>query len=178
MHGSGPSVEQKGRGSGLTDLYPVEQGSTMLLTVGLSHLRQHNPAFYRAFTSQAAQPCFLRGFHLSAHCTAGTTTFTELGMSSYHFAVHAWRSAKQGVLKRDATGDKLSLSLFHDTFSNCLPLEAPLSCHHVAHSLLRRELASRTDTILWCLQQCSLYTQQVLCFGKYLFPMHKQQFAA
>lgn len=66
-------------------------------------------------------------------------------------------------------GDKLSLSLFHETFPKWLPAGAPLGCHRAAHSLPRRELTSTTDAPLWCLRQLSLYSQQVLCFGKYLF---------
>lgn len=64
-------------------------------------------------------------------------------------------SARHWVLRRDAIGDKLSLSLFYDTFSKWLPAEAPLGCHRVAQSLLRRELTSRTDAILWCLRHCT-----------------------
>lgn len=120
----------------------------------ISGPRLHNPAFWGAFASQHAAQQTLP--HSNSWIWPATSSVWVPG-----------GGAREWVLRRDATADKLSLSLFHETFSNWLPVEALLGCHHVAHSLLRRELTSRTDAIL--LRQLPLYTQQALGFGKYHF---------
>lgn len=83
-----------------------------------------------------------------APCTANATTSKHQGFTISQIAVSAWRKRKamgnSGERLEEPSCHRCYLMMY---FLEWLPVEAPLGCHHIAHSPLRRELASRTDAI-------------------------------